>query len=447
MTSYQNQRDATIILTDSSQWIRWYRQVRLQSQARGIWEIVDPESNTQPREKPTEPIRPLVSEYEPATPTRNTAPSTSSRTARRNARASTQDSIAVVNTATQAPVTATRYSDLSAEGKEAYDGDTRDYKLAFDSYRIRERKHQEECTNIATMINYMGTTVSPYLQVSCLVEHANLRTWITNLQSAVGVDIDEEIRRTRERYHESLKPMRSPQNWESWLNEYNQAATQAEALSIGDVIQSKLVVDDFLKAVSRTAPAWMATFTGAGSGRHNMERRRMMKLFREHMSLSHPTRYRPKGAFMTGEAAYATNGEYDPNAQEEASSEQTITTSNNTRQGNQKQNKRRAPAQGSRSKQFQQRNTAEAADICLACEQRHDVSNCYYINPSLETPEWFKPNKNVTKLVQYKLQHDSDLRRISQEMNQGSKRPRLNTASRSATPRVKTSQTPDATDR
>ena len=443
MTTNQNQRDATVILTDSSKWIPWYRQIKTQCEALEIWDIVNPEGNVQPCAKPIEPLPPLVADYEPAATARNASSTSSSstRTARSNVRTFTQDT---VDTGAQDRAVPVRYSDLSAEGKEAYDGDSREFRMVFDSYKIRERNYRDERTNIAAMIKHLNATVSPYLQVSCFEEHGTLRTWITNLQATVGVDLDDEIRRVRERYHEALRPMRSPQNWESWLSEYDQAATRAEALKIGDVIQSRLVVDDFLKTVSKIAPAWMATFTGAGSDRSNMDRRQMMKLFREHMSLAHPTRGKSKSALMTGEAAYAASGESDSNTQGDASSVQIRAPSTNPSQGNPRQtNKRRMNAPGNKSKQFQKVNTAEAGDICPACEQRHDISSCYYVNPNLETPEWFKPNKHVAKLVQYKLQHDIDLQRITQEMNLGSKRPRLTTASRSITPHIKTSQTPD----
>ena len=295
-----------------------------------------------------------------------------------------------------------RYSELSAEGKEAYDGDSREFRMVFDSYKIRERNYRDERTSIASMIRHLNTTVSPHLQVSCFEEHGSLRTWISNLQATVGVDLDDEIRRVRERYHEALKPMRSPQNWETWLNEYDQAATRAEALKIGDVIQSRLVVDDFLKAVSKIAPAWMATFTGAGSDRNNMERRQMMKLFRDHMSLAHPTRGKPKGAFMTGEGAHAASGAPDLNTQEDAPSVQ-------IRAPSARPNKRKMNTSGNKPKQFHQRDTAEAVDVCPACEQRHNINNCFYVNQNLEIPEWFKPNKHIEKLVQYKLEHDLSL--------------------------------------
>ena len=155
----------------------------MQCEALEIWDIVDPEGNTQPRKKPTEPLPPLVSDYEPAAAPRNTssASSSSTRTARGNARITTQDTVDMVNPTVQTPAIPARYSELSADGKEAYDGDSREFRMIFESYRIRERNYRDERTNIAAMIRHLNATVSPHLQVSCFEEHGTLRTWITNL--------------------------------------------------------------------------------------------------------------------------------------------------------------------------------------------------------------------------------------------------------------------------
>jgi hypothetical protein len=167
------------------------------------------------------------------------------------------------------------------------------------------------------------------------------------------------------------------------------------------VIQSKLVVDDFLKAILKVALAWIATFTRAGSDRNKMERRQMMKLFREHISLAHPTRGKSRSTFITAEVAYAASGESDLNTQRDASS---VLTRAPPAYLNQKQlNKRKMNAPGNKPRQSQKRDTVETGDVCPACEQRHDISNCYYVYPNLETPEWFKPNIHITKLVKYKL--------------------------------------------
>ena len=93
MATSLNQRDATVILTDPSKWIPWYRQLKMQCEALEIWDIVDPEGYAQPMAKPIEPTPPLVSSYEPAVTPRSTQSSStiSSRPGRGAARAATQE--------------------------------------------------------------------------------------------------------------------------------------------------------------------------------------------------------------------------------------------------------------------------------------------------------------------------------------------------------------------
>jgi hypothetical protein len=234
-------------------------------------------------------------------------------------------------------------------------------------------------------------------------------------------------------------------NGHEYESEYDQAATRAETLNVAEVMQSQAMIDDFLGSVSKVASTWTAAFQGPGYDKKAMNRKRMMKLFRDYMSLTHPTRGKSKSAFMTGEGAHAASGESDSNTQRDASSVQIRAPSINLSQRNQRQsNKRKMNAPGNKPKQFHKGNTAEAGDVCPACEQRHNIHNCFYANPTLEIPDWFRPNKHIEKLVQYKLQHDSNLQKAVQEINQENKRPRLTTtSSRSSTPYIKTSQTPD----
>ncbi|KAG9378490.1 hypothetical protein A1F94_010259 [Pyrenophora tritici-repentis] len=189
----------------------------------------------------------------------------------------------------------------------------------FESYKIRERNYRDERTNIAAMIRHLNATVSPHLQVSCFEEHGTLRTWITNLQVAVGVDLDDEIRRVRE-VPRFLETYEKPAKLGIMAQRIRPSCNSRRSPKDRGRDTKQAGCGRLLKAVSKIAPAWMATFTGAGSDRNNIERRQMMKLFREHMSLAHPTRGKSRSAFMTGEAAYAASGESDSNTQGDASS-------------------------------------------------------------------------------------------------------------------------------
>ena len=299
-----------------------------------------------------------------------------------------QDTIEVSTTAPQTPTIPTRISDLSDKGQEAYKEDREDYKLRLESYKILERDYQEENNKLSKTVEHILTTVTPHLQLSCCAENGTLREWITALQDTVGVDIDEERARVRERYHAALKPIRSPQNWESWLSEYDQAATRAETLEVAEVTQTQPMIDDFLGSVSKVASTWTAGFQGPGYDKKAMNRKRMMKLFRDYMSLHSPSRGKPKSVFAVGDS-YTASGESDSNTQRDASGVELRAPSNTNTQGRgnpRPSNKRRMDGQSTRTKQFPERNTATAEDICPACEQRHKISDCYYVDTA-KAPE------------------------------------------------------------
>ena len=143
MAANQSQRDATVILTDSSNWIPWYRQLKLKCQSQNIWPLADPEGVRLQRIRPEVPLPPDISQYEPSTNTSN--PSTRSshtvRAGRSSARGAAQDTIDTSTTASQNPVIPTRISDLSDKGQEAYKEDREDYKLRLESYKILEKDY------------------------------------------------------------------------------------------------------------------------------------------------------------------------------------------------------------------------------------------------------------------------------------------------------------------
>jgi hypothetical protein len=143
MTSNQNQRDGTVILTDSNKWIPWYRQIKMQSEALEIWDIIDPEGSTQPCMKPVQPLSPDISTYEPATAEgrASTASSHTIRAARGSARGGAQSSVEISRVTPQTPIIPARVSDLSEAGQEAYKEDREDYKLSLESYKMKDRDY------------------------------------------------------------------------------------------------------------------------------------------------------------------------------------------------------------------------------------------------------------------------------------------------------------------
>ena len=203
-------RDPMVILTDYTNFTSWMQQLRTRCEPLKIWELVDPEDNKKPRAKPLAPKPPEVENYQP----------NASRTSQSNDDEHT------------AP---TKPSDLSTAGQKAYKEDVEYYKMMLEAYKIHDREYREENANFEKVVLYIQASVSQHLQRNCCKPGESIRHRITSLMETVGVDKEDERDRARARYLQALKPMRHPSNWDTWLTEYDHAATEAEMNNVAEV--------------------------------------------------------------------------------------------------------------------------------------------------------------------------------------------------------------------
>jgi hypothetical protein len=426
-------RDAAVILTDQYSWTAWYKQFQVKCDALKNWELVDPAQTIEPPRQPAIPEAPIVSEYH-----RDMSPQSSITVnpgvqTRSNSQQTTQGH-------GQRP--ATRASELSLGGQAAYRQDLEAYKLLLEAYKLQDKRYQDSQRRYEKLAEHIQSTVSPHLQLSCCGQGETVRQWVTSLRATVGIDSSEEQLQARDRYHTALKPMRAPASWETWLAEYDQATTRAEALQVPEVREYIYVEKDFLGAVAKVAPVWTTTFAGPGHDSLAMNRKKMMKLFRDHMSQSNPPKGKQKSAFAAGEASYHAGGEPDPGTQRDASSVAEVAPSANTSGNPRRKRKHDGQRQQTKSKQPSQGKTTAVGGLCPACRQRHKLSDCHYVFGEA-APDWFRPNRTVADIVQFRIETDESLQQAIADINPSTKRPRL-----SATPvstRFKTSQTPDQT--
>ena len=250
----------------------------------------------------------------------------------------------------------------------------------------------------------------------------------------VGVDPQEEYRRARARYHEALKPMRTPGQWTTWLSEYDHAATEAESNQVAEVLTLDSTKDDFQKAVLPIAPVWVATFQQNGRLVATVTRKVMMKLFREHMILQHPIKGKQKGAFAAAGSSLADSGESTQTTDRDASLVDDRASSNpRGRPRNQRNDGHRTKTKRSASN-LDDEPAAAGGIKCPACEQHHNLQDCFYVFPDKQ-PEWFRPRPNMVALIKNRMEHDPEL----QSSLRALKRPK------SQTPRIKQSHTPTPT--
>jgi hypothetical protein len=401
-------RDATGMLTDYLSFTPWFRQLKTRCAAAQIWPVIDPDGNTMPRTEPEAPEPPSVRDYPPL----------------QSLQTDEGDFIP------QHP------SELSTAGSKAYKEDVEHYKMLLEGYKISNTKYTHERAAIKEIVVLIQTTVSQHLQNNCCIPGQSIREWIISLRKTVGVDMNLEKIRARDRYLASLKQMRSPAQWDTWLTEYDHAATEAERYGVGETYSHTEMMHDFLAAIARIAPMWKLNFESTGLREVGIDRKEMMKRFREYMVPLHPSKGKQhRSALAAGEPSLAGTGESIPGTDRDAShvaDDATSATKDHHRGRGKAPRKRKTDGRQARSGQSSLEDTAAAGgQKCPACEQRHSLKDCYYLYPD-QAPEWFTPRPGIAAMVRFRRENDADL----QEEMRTAKRPR------SQTPRIKQSHTP-----
>lgn len=399
-------RDPTVILSDHINYTPWLRQLKTRCQSLEVWSVIDPALTEEPLQKPPRPQPPSVAAYQPS-PTY------------------------VAANPNLPPI---QPSHLSPQGSKAYKDDMETYKILFEDYKITDREYREQKANLDKVVTHFQTTVSAHLQHNCCTPESTIRQWVNNLMITVGVDPQEEYRRTRARYLDSLKPMRTPGQWATWLSEYDHAATEAESNHVAEILTLDSVKEDFMKAVLPTAPVWVATFQQNGKAVVTVTRKVMMKLFRDYMILQHPNKGKQKGAFAAAGSSLADRGGATQTTDRDASLVDEAASSNpRGRPRNQRKDGLRTKTK--RSASYLDDVPAAAGGLkCPACEQRHNLQDCFYVFPDKQ-PEWFKPRPNMVALINNRMENDLEL----QDHLRALKR------QKSQTPRIKQSHTPTPT--
>ena len=396
-------RDTDIILTDYTTWKPWYEQLEARCLSLKVWHLVDPSSNAVPKTEPIPPAEPDIETYEKRAAIGDRPPANP--------------------------------SDLTNGGQTALKTDVDYYKTRLESYKVAATNYKDEDARLDKLSVYIRSTVSVHLKKTCCRPKLSIREWVAGLKGTVGIDDEEEQLRARDRYIAALKPMRQPTHWDSWLTEYDHAATVAETEDIGEVQKLNHVIQDFLNAVSKVSPNWVPSFQDQGRREPGMNRKEMMKRFRDHMSLYYPKGRQQKGVFAASEALYlAGSGASTQDTDRDASLVPDSASFDQPKQGSRRKSssKKRLAGQLTTSKQSQNRDKAAAGgNKCPACGLRHLLANCLYIDDD-NAPDWFKPRESISELVKLRLQYDPDV----QEQVRALKR------QRTQTPSFKNSHTP-----
>jgi hypothetical protein len=397
-------RDPTVILTDYTNYTAWLKQLKTRCQFLKVWKFIDPASTDEPKHETPIPMPPLIGQYQPS----------------------------AAYTAANPNTPPTMPSHLSTAGAKSYKDDSDYHKGQLEMFKIVDRVYREEQANLDKVVTFLQSTISAHLQSNCCIPGQSIKEWVNNLAITVGVDLKDEYKRSRTRYQDALRPMRTAGLWVAWLAEYDHAATEAETNGVSELKMLDSVKDDFINAVLNVAPMWVSTFQLTGNKDPGIRRKDMMKLFREYMTLQHPIKGKQKGAFAAAGSYLAEGGESTQTTDRDASPVNEAASSR-TRGRPRKQLANAGQKAKSKRSPITEDNESAAADgtRCPACDMRHNLRDCFYAFPEKQ-PEWFRPKQSLVTLVMLRKEHDPKL----QEQLRSLKR------ARSQVPSIKLSHTP-----
>lgn len=129
-----------------------------------------------------------------------------------------------------------------------------------DKYKSRYARYNKEASSLQQIVLFIQLSVTPYLQRTCCMPGKTLKEQIKQLKAKVGITPTFERELARKRYYDALKPPRTVNIQDTQLVEYDHTSTDAETLSVLEVLQFDAVAVDFIAAVNKIAPMWATTF-------------------------------------------------------------------------------------------------------------------------------------------------------------------------------------------
>lgn len=389
--SVPSNRDPAVILTDYTNWAKWYQQLQAECDAYQVWEKVDPKQRRIPLTEPQPPAAPIIGSYQPSPEATNLHV--------------TQYRQAIGDDSAEAPAyVPVRASDLTTNAKTFYKEDSNYYQMQLEEFKILNQRYQQERIGFGKLTKHIRKTVSQHLFYNCCKVGISHRQWIDNLAANVGIDTNDELDRARERYLAAQKPMRSLAQWETWLTEMDHAIMEGKALGIPECQEDSFIKKDFVKAVLILSPAWTTAFMAGGNKDPSVTVPMMIRQFRDYASLLHPIKHKaPKAAFVPG--GPQLNGEDADNAT------------------------KKAPGKRGRGKSRKTPGSGKDGKRCKVCDQQHELKDCWYAFPN-NAPVWWKPRETLRAMAQHRIDSDPDL----DEEIRGTKR------AKTRTPQIKKSQ-------
>ncbi|KAI1097083.1 hypothetical protein F4804DRAFT_217350 [Jackrogersella minutella] len=216
-----------------------------------------------------------------------------------------------------------------------------------------------------------------------------------------------------------------PRNFDLWIQEWEEAVTDAADKGVEEVKDMDLLTSDLEDALNEVLNGWMSTYRQINKqkiGDGSLSFREVGAELREY-ALKHS---KPTGPRVARGAFAATYGKQD--AEEEAESEAEPADEGEDKQSTSQRKGARGGKgpRGNRGRGYGQRNipkrkraeteTNPNGATCKACLGFHDISECWYVIDGKAVEGWI-PNETIKRLVADRVKESNELAEIIKRLN------------------------------
>lgn len=395
MPTQRNLSTKKVYLETFEDWSSWDRPLQMKANSAQIWDLVNPDTTDQPRQRP---ILPTISSYYRRIPHRHTRGSLSSQT----------DSQTPELTNPNQP--AQHRNDLTAEDKASYNQDQKDYDRDL-------RAYQHEQALVKEIKDWIMETVSQGLMETCEA-HQDLRTWYTNLRDSVGATTTEQQNEARAKYQTILaKAPKAAKDFPHWITDWEQATHKAQKRGIGGLDNPNVWFNDLSNTIQPALKTWYSTYYGtykdklrlqtlairevAKDLREEVSRQNLLQLAAKKPESSTPTR--TEGVFGP-----TFGNDTDPADQPDPDQDDPQQAKSSSKRSSKKRPSDQTESKPKKKKSGPKATQDKDQDNCEACGGKHKLSGCFYANPS-KAPARFKGNPVIRDAVAYRLSKDRKL--------------------------------------
>lgn len=272
------------------------------------------------------------------------------------------------------PLRPINFSDLTKEGQLAFQVDQT-------TYGTEEKLFREQDKGIQALKAWFFETVKPNWSTIASKNSSDLCDWYAELRTLVGITEAVKESNITLQYRNAIRPLTKFNDWLKWLDNWESVIALAQSEGLPETYSVYRWTLDFTNAVKPVAGNWASTYMDINADKINAKALKFGELanaFRILMT-------NRANESRKGRPGSITKGSFGPSY---AGQETNPIEGSDDEEPDQSKDKGRAKGRGrARNRSAKRPRASKDSDddvltsqcTCEACDQRHPITECFYI--------------------------------------------------------------------